>query len=53
MFGGLGFMLAGHMVVAASGQGGLLVRVDPADADRLVDTTDARPMEMRGRAMRG
>ena len=48
MFGGLGFMLAGHMVVAASGQGGLLVRVDPADSDRLVDTTNARPMEMRG-----
>jgi TfoX/Sxy family transcriptional regulator of competence genes len=53
MFGGLGFMLAGHMAVAASGQGGLLVRVDPADSDRLVDTTNARPMEMGGRAMRG
>ena len=53
MFGGLGFMLAGHMVVAASGRGGLLVRVDPADSDRLVDTTNARPMQMRGRAMRG
>ena len=53
MFGGLGFMLAGHMVVAASGQGGLLVRVDPDDSDRLVDTTNARPMQMRGRAMRG
>jgi len=31
----------------------VLVRVDPAASDRLVATTNARPMEMRGRAMRG
>jgi hypothetical protein len=36
-----------------SGQGGLLVRVDPAESDTLVETTGARIMEMRGRAMRG
>jgi TfoX/Sxy family transcriptional regulator of competence genes len=53
MFGGLAFLVRGHMAVAASGQGGVLVRVDPADSDRLVDTTSATPMEMRGRTMRG
>ncbi len=53
MFGGLAFLIGGHMAVAASGQGGLLVRVDPAASDRLVATTTARPMEMRGRPMRG
>jgi TfoX/Sxy family transcriptional regulator of competence genes len=53
MFGGLAFLVAGNMAVAASGQGGLLVRVDPAESDALVATTNARPMEMRGRTMRG
>lgn len=53
MFGGLGFLIAGNMAVAASGQGGLLVRVDPAESDRLVAATNAYPMEMRGRSMRG
>jgi TfoX/Sxy family transcriptional regulator of competence genes len=53
MFGGLAFLIRGHMAVAASGQGGVLVRVDPASSDKLVATTPARPMEMRGRAMRG
>jgi TfoX/Sxy family transcriptional regulator of competence genes len=53
MFGGLAFLIHGNMAVAASGQGGLLVRVDPAKSDRLVATTTARPMEMRGRPMQG
>src|SRR6476619_7207160 len=53
MFGGLAFLIGGNMAVAASGQGGLLVRVDPDDSDRLVATTPAEPMEMRGRSMRG
>lgn len=53
MFGGLAFLIGGNMAVAASGQGGLLVRVDPAESDALVETTDARPMEMRGRQMQG
>lgn len=53
MFGGLAFLLGGNMAVAASGQGGLLVRVDPAQSDELVAATKARPMEMRGREMRG
>ena len=53
MFGGLAFLIAGNMAVAASGQGGLLVRVDPEESDALVATTSARPMEMRGRQMQG
>jgi TfoX/Sxy family transcriptional regulator of competence genes len=53
MFGGLAFLIQGNMAVAASGQGGVLVRVDPAESDTLLATTSARPMEMRGRAMHG
>jgi TfoX/Sxy family transcriptional regulator of competence genes len=53
MFGGLAFLIGGNMAVAASGQGGMLVRVDPARSERLVATTKARPMEMRGRSMQG
>jgi TfoX/Sxy family transcriptional regulator of competence genes len=53
MFGGLAFLVGGNMAVAASGQGGVMVRVDPADSERLVATTDARLMEMRGRSMQG
>jgi TfoX/Sxy family transcriptional regulator of competence genes len=53
MFGGLAFLIGGNMAVAASGQGGVLVRVDPAQSDALVATTNARPMEMRGRPMQG
>jgi hypothetical protein len=53
MFGGLAFLIGGRMTVAASGQGGLLVRVDPAEHDRLIATSGARPMEMRGRELKG
>lgn len=53
MFGGLGFMVGGNMAVAASGQGGLLVRVDPEESDALVESTPAYPMEMLGRQMAG
>ena len=53
MFGGLAFLVGGNMAVAASGQGGVLVRVDPAQSEELVATTSARPMEMRGRRMHG
>jgi TfoX/Sxy family transcriptional regulator of competence genes len=53
MFGGLAFLVRGNMAVAASGQGGVLVRVEPADSDRLIANSPARPMEMRGRPMRG
>jgi TfoX/Sxy family transcriptional regulator of competence genes len=53
MFGGLAFLAGGNMAVAASGQGGVLVRVDPTKADKVIATTTARPMEMRGREMQG
>ena len=53
MFGGLAFLVGGNMAVAASGQGGILVRVDPAESEELLASTAAHPMEMRGRAMSG
>jgi TfoX N-terminal domain len=53
MFGGLAFLIGGNMAIAASGQGGALVRVDPAKSDEIVATTNARPMEMRGKQMQG
>jgi len=53
MFGGLAFLIGGNMAVAASGQGGILVRADPDASDDLVAKTDAQVMEMRGREMRG
>src|SRR5688500_20183238 len=49
--GGLAFLIGGHMAVAASGQGGLLVRVDAAQGERLITSGSAQPMEMRGRAI--
>lgn len=53
MFGGLAFLIGGNMAVAASGQGGVLVRVDPAEWDALLASTSAEPMEMGGRRMAG
>jgi TfoX/Sxy family transcriptional regulator of competence genes len=53
MFGGLAFLVGGNMAIAASGQGGALVRVDPDQADRLLATTSAEPAMMRGRPMQG
>ena len=53
MFGGLAFLVHGNMAVAASGRGGILVRVDPAESERLVETTAAEEMVMRGRSMAG
>jgi TfoX/Sxy family transcriptional regulator of competence genes len=53
MFGGLAFLINGNMSVSASGQGGLLLRVDPADTDALAARKHAAPFEMRGRAMQG
>jgi TfoX/Sxy family transcriptional regulator of competence genes len=53
MFGGLAFLVKGNMAVAASGQGGILVRVDPDESDALVAKGPAKPMVMRGRAMAG
>jgi TfoX/Sxy family transcriptional regulator of competence genes len=53
MFGGLAFLIGGNMAVAASGQGGVMVRVDPAQSDKLVASTNARNAEMRGRLLQG
>jgi len=53
MFGGLAFLIGGNMAIAASGQGGALVRVDPEESDTLVEKTNATVMVMRGRPMQG
>ena len=53
MFGGLAFLVGGNMSVGCSGQGGLMVRIDPEETDALVAKPHARPFEMRGRAMQG
>ena len=53
MFGGLAFLIDGNMSVSASGQGGLLLRVDPAETDELLGEPHAHPFEMRGRTMQG
>ena len=53
MFGGLAFLVHGNMAVAASGQGGMLVRVDPQESARLVEATRAEERVMRGRSMAG
>ena len=53
MFGGLAFLVNGNMSVAASGQGGLLVRVDPDESDALARKAGVELMEMRGRQMAG
>jgi TfoX/Sxy family transcriptional regulator of competence genes len=53
MFGGLAFLIGGNMSVAASGQGGLMVRVDPEQTDALLTKPHAETFEMRGRPMQG
>jgi TfoX/Sxy family transcriptional regulator of competence genes len=53
MFGGLAFLVDGNMCVSASGQGGVLLRVDPAATDVLLGKPHAHPFEMRGRVMQG
>jgi TfoX/Sxy family transcriptional regulator of competence genes len=53
MFGGLAFLINGNMSVAASGQGGLLVRVPPDETDALAQRPHASPMVMGGRETRG
>jgi TfoX/Sxy family transcriptional regulator of competence genes len=53
MFGGLAFLLGGNMAVAASGQGGLLVRGDPERAEELLSSPHVSAMVMRGRPMKG
>lgn len=53
MFGGLAFLIGGNMAVAASGQGGLMVRVAPDETADLLERPGAAPMVMRGKEMSG
>lgn len=53
MFGGLAFLVGGRLSVAAVGQGGLIVRVDPEETDTLLAHPHALPFEMRGRPLDG
>ena len=53
MFGGLAFLIGGHMAVAASGKGGLIVRVAPDDTENLLKRAHVSPMVMAGRETRG
>jgi hypothetical protein len=53
MFGGLAFLVNGNMAVSASGRGGLLLRVDPAETATLTEQADVDRFEMRGRKMDG
>jgi TfoX N-terminal domain len=53
MFGGLAFLIGGNMAVSASGQGGLLLRCDPAETEALVAKPHAKRFAMRGREMDG
>jgi hypothetical protein len=53
IFGGVAFMIGGNMAIAASSNGGIIVRVDPAESGELVATTPAQLMEMRGKTMSG
>lgn len=53
MFGGLAFLLGGHLAVAASGQGGLMVRVDPGTVEQLMAEPGTSEFEMQGRVLTG
>jgi TfoX/Sxy family transcriptional regulator of competence genes len=53
MFGGLAFLINGHMSVTVSGRGGLMLRVDPNETDALLAKPHAQTFEMRGKAMKG
>ncbi|MDH6194290.1 hypothetical protein M2272_000911 [Mycobacterium frederiksbergense] len=53
MFGGLAFLINGNMAVAATREGGLMVRVAPGDTEKLLQRNHVAPMVMGGRQMRG
>ncbi|MHB8718106.1 MAG: TfoX/Sxy family protein [Candidatus Dormibacteria bacterium] len=53
MFGGLAFLVAGNMAVAAAGRGGLMVRVDPSEGETLAAADGVEVVVMRGRPMPG
>jgi TfoX/Sxy family transcriptional regulator of competence genes len=53
MFGGLAFLVRGHMTAVASGKSGLMIRADPTTTGDLVETTPANFAQMSGRQMTG
>jgi hypothetical protein len=53
MFGGLAFLIGGYMAVGVSGQGGLMLRVDPDETSTLAAQPHARPFKMGNRTMQG
>ncbi len=53
MFGGLAFLIGGHMAVTVSRAGGLMMRCDPAETEALLAQPHTEPFEMRGREMNG
>jgi len=53
MFGSAAFLAGGHLAVAASGRGGLMVRIDPQEGEALLAEPGVRPFEMRGRELDG
>jgi TfoX/Sxy family transcriptional regulator of competence genes len=53
MFGGLAFLISGHMSVSVSGRGGLMLRVEPEETDALLAKPHASPMVMGGREVQG
>ena len=53
MFGGLAFLVGGHLAVAASREGGVLLSVDRSDTDALLQKPHTRPMVIHGREMLG
>ena len=53
MFGGIGFMIDGHMALGVSGQGGLMIHCSKEETEALLAKPGARPFEMRGREMKG
>ena len=53
MFGGIGFMIDGHMALGVSGQGGLMIHCSEEETEALLAKPGARPFEMRGRELKG
>jgi TfoX/Sxy family transcriptional regulator of competence genes len=53
MFGGLAFLVNGHLAVGASSKGGLMLRVEPAQTESLLAEPGAEPFEMQGRPTAG
>jgi hypothetical protein len=53
MFGGLAFLVHGHLAVAASGQGGLLLRVPPERTEELLGEPHTDAFVMGDREMNG